>query len=174
MIENLFTPDCIRTISGKYVNVFEPKVEMICIEDIAHALSNQCRFAGHTPYFYSVAQHSNLCFELASPEHKLAALLHDASEAYLCDIPRPIKLRLPEYKLIEDKLMKLIAEKFGFQYPLHPEVKEIDDRLLKMEWDNLIIREKKDHVINHIVNSISNDHTLVREVFIANFKKLVR
>jgi len=91
-IENLFTPNCIRTFTGKYVNVFEPTLEMICIEDIAHALSMQCRFGGHLPYFYSVAQHSiNCSFLVDTPCLKLEVLMHDASEAYLLGIPSPIK-----------------------------------------------------------------------------------
>ena len=65
--------------------------------------------------------------------------MHDASEAYLVDVPRPIKHRLPEYKAIEDNLMRLIAEKFGFIYPMSEEVKNIDNQLLQMEWDCLII-----------------------------------
>lgn len=117
--ENLYTPDCIRTFTGIYVNVFEPTEEMICIEDIAHALSNQCRFGGHLPVFYSVAQHSIIMSDKMHESHKLAALLHDASEAYLLDIPRPIKKGLSNYKEIEDKLMTAIAAKFGFEYPLH-------------------------------------------------------
>lgn len=141
MIENLYTPDCIRTYRGKYINVFEPTPEMICIEDIAHSLSMQCRFAGHLPQFYSVAQHSILCCQLITEkEHKLAALLHDASEAYLLDIPKPIKNKLGNYKEVEDNLMSVIAKKFGFAYPLHDKVKEVDNYMLEWEWNSLMIK----------------------------------
>jgi hypothetical protein len=134
--ENLYTPDCIRTASGIYMNVFEPTPEMVCIEDIAHALTYQCRFGGHLPTFYSVAHHSlNCSYLIDEPELKLAALLHDASEAYLLDIPRPIKQRLRDYKEIEDGLMRVIANKFGFEWPLHPEVKKVDEIMLQLEWD---------------------------------------
>ena len=140
--ENLYTPNCIRTFTGIYMNVFEPTFEMICIEDIAHALSNQCRFGGHLPYYYSVAQHSIVMSDKMHESHKLAALLHDASEAYLLDIPRPIKQRLTNYKEIEDKLMALIAEKFGFKYPLHEKVKEVDEYMLQWEWSTLMLGRK--------------------------------
>lgn len=117
-------------------------MDMICIEDIAHALSYQCRFGGHLPKFYSVAQHSlNCSYLMDNKELKLAALLHDASEAYLLDIPRPIKQGLSNYKEIEDGLMKLIAEKFGFEYPLHSEVKKIDELMLQLEWDCLMLNK---------------------------------
>jgi hypothetical protein len=137
--ENLYTPNCIRTFTGIYVNVFEPTMEMIFIEDIAHALSNQCRFGGHLPQFYSVAQHSTAMSTKMHKKHKLAALLHDASEAYLLDIPSPIKKGLSNYKEIEDRLMILIAEKFGFQYPLHEKVKEVDEYMLQWEWSSLML-----------------------------------
>jgi hypothetical protein len=139
--ENLYTPDCIRTFTGIYMNVFEPTCEMICIEDIAHALSMQCRFGGHLPEYYSVAQHSFLCSSLIGEKYALDALLHDASEAYLLDIPRPIKKRLSNYKEIEDRLMTLIAVEFGFKYPLASEVKDIDEILLKMEWEHIMLRK---------------------------------
>jgi len=138
-IENLYTPDCIRTRSGIYMNVFDPTPKMICIEDIAHALSNQCRFAGHLPVFYSVAQHCVVMANKMHQSHKLAALLHDASEAYLLDIPSPIKKRLSNYKEIENGLMILIAEKFGFIYPLHEKVKEVDNYMLQWEWSTLML-----------------------------------
>lgn len=140
-MENLYTPNCIRTFTGIYMNVFEPTLDMIFIDDIAHALSNQCRFGGHLPKFYSVAQHSILCSSLVSDEYKLAALLHDASEAYLLDIPSPIKQGLSNYKEIEDKLMTLIAKKFGFKYPLELPVKEIDKKILNLEWEQLMIQK---------------------------------
>lgn len=139
--ENLFTPDCIRTVTGHYVNVFDPDPATICIEDIAHALSHQCRFGGHLPQFYSVAQHSIFCADLASDDHKLAALMHDASEAYLLDIPRPVKLKLSNYKEIEDGLMKLIAAKYGFEYPFHANIKEVDEKMLRIEWNTLMLEK---------------------------------
>lgn len=143
-MENLYTPNCIRTFTGKYVNVFEPTPEMICIEDIAHSLSFQCRFGGHLPEFYTVAQHSILCSQMVEKEFKLAALLHDASEAYILDIPSPIKKGLSNYKEIEDNLMKVIAAKFDFKYPLPTEVKLADLGLLNLEWNSLMINEQKD------------------------------
>lgn len=133
-------PGCIRTFTGRYVDPFDPKPDDIVIEDIAHALSNLCRFGGHTKRFYSVAEHSVLCAMLVPGEHKLAALLHDASEAYLVDIPTPIKNRLPGYVKAEDRLMKVIADKFGFQYPFSAEVKEADRGALALEWKHRVFR----------------------------------
>lgn len=147
--KELYTPRCIRTISGKLVNVFEPTVDMICIEDIAHALSHICRFGGHVEKFYSVAQHSVLTSQLVSKEHALAALLHDAAEAYMMDIPSPIKRELSSYNLIEDNLMRVIAEAFGFQYPLHEQIKEADRALLEDEWNNLVMKVEPVNFIVH-------------------------
>lgn len=142
-MENLHTTNCIRTYTGIYFNVFEPTLDMINIEDIAHALSNQCRFGGHLPTYYSVAEHSLVCHNLASKNNKKAALLHDASEAYMLDIPRPIKQALKDYKEIEHKLMLLVAEKFGFQYPLNSSIKTIDEIVLEQEWNELMIKTTK-------------------------------
>lgn len=126
---------CIRTSSGIYIDVFEPTEDMITIEDIAHSLSHQCRYGGHLPVFYSVAQHSIYCCEnVEGEENKLAALLHDGSEAFLLDMPRPIKYHLADYRDIEDKLMRVIANKFGFEYPLVKAVKEVDELALHAEW----------------------------------------
>lgn len=138
--ETLFAGDCIRTFTGKYLNVFEPDPEMICIEDIAHALSFMPRFAGHLPKMLSVAEHSVKCCIVAPIELQLDALMHDASEAYLMDIPRPIKKRLPEYKTLEDQLTKVIYEKFALQYPIHPEVKEIDKGMLIYEHQTFVLQ----------------------------------
>lgn len=141
MKENLYTPFSIRTFTGKYVNVLEPTEDMINISDIAHSLSQQCRFNGHLKEFYSVAQHSIYCYNLVKIEHRLAALLHDSSEAYLCDIPKPIKKSLLNYHEIEDKLMKVIANKFGFEYPLHEDVKRADEIALVNEWHCLMLQD---------------------------------
>jgi hypothetical protein len=139
MTENLNAVRSIRTISGQYVNVFEPNPDTLLISDIAHALSHQCRFGGHLPRFYSVAQHSLLCYLIAKEEEKFDALMHDASEAYLLDMPKPIKLELPDYNIIEDNLMKILAKKFNFNYPKSPEVERVDIHLLKWEWEVIML-----------------------------------
>lgn len=132
-MDKLYTERTIKTISGIYVDVFEPKPEMFVIEDIAHALSMIPRWGGHSPWFLSVAEHSRVV-AYETKGDKLEALLHDASEAYLMDLPRPIKRNMPEYKAIEDGVMKVIAEKFGFQYPLSEETKLADKNRLEAEW----------------------------------------
>lgn len=131
----------IRTFSGIYVDVFDPNPEMFKIEDIAHALSNLCRWGGHTRRFYSVAQHSCYCASIISSENAMAALLHDASEAYLVDLPRPIKHQMPQYIEVERNLLKVIFETFNLDFPLHDEVKEVDDWVLNMEHDRLILND---------------------------------
>lgn len=144
-ISGLYTPDCVRTQSGVYVNVINPTPDMIVIEDIAHSLSNLCRFGGHTKDFYSVAQHSILCADLVEgKEHKLAALLHDASEAYLIDVPSPLKKHLPDYRKIEDNMMKVIANKFKIKFPFDKKIKEADEKMLKTEWSILLEQDKED------------------------------
>jgi hypothetical protein len=132
----------IRTNSGIYINVFEPKPEMINIEDIAHALASLPRFGGHLNKHYSVAQHCVRCCEMAETlEDKKAALLHDASEAYMLDIPTPIKAMLPDYKKYENNLMIFIANHFKFEYPLNENVHNIDRHMLLYEWENLVVNE---------------------------------
>lgn len=139
-MENLYTPHCIRTFTGKYLNVFETTDDMIRIEDIAHAAAQIPRFGGHLPVFYSVAQHSIRVANLLPPELRLAGLLHDGSEPLgLMDLPSPIKNRIPGYKDVEHKLMMKIAEVFGFDYPLHPSVKEADKYMLEKEWNDLML-----------------------------------
>lgn len=139
--ENLYTKDCIRTYSGKYFNVSKPDIDLIDIEDIAHALSRNQRFGGHLEQVYSVAEHCLYCVSLIeNPENRLAALLHDASEAYLLDIPTPVKTQIREYYNFENRIMHLIAEKFGFQFPLHEEVKEVDKIMLEAEWECLMLK----------------------------------
>ncbi|ARZ01351.1 hypothetical protein [Yersinia ruckeri] len=104
---------CITTFSGHHFDYSNPAVESICIEDIAQALSHECRFAGHLPNFYSVAQHSVLMSQIIGAEFALEALLHDASEAYCKDIPSPLKRLLPDYQAVERQIDWVIREKFG-------------------------------------------------------------
>jgi hypothetical protein len=152
MAENLYTPNSIRTRSGQYVNVLELDPDTIRIEDIAHALSMVPRFGGHLPVPYSVGQHSlgvlNTVMEWPQPAGttaeeirmtRLQALLHDASEAYLGDMPSPIKQHLPDFGALEERIMQVIAKKFGFPWPMLPEVKEADRIMLEAEWKGVML-----------------------------------
>lgn len=107
----------IQTLSGKHFDYLNAQTDNVDIEDIATALSNICRFAGHLPEFYSVAQHSVLCSQIVPQEYAFEALMHDAAEAYCQDIPAPLKRLLPDYRRIETLVDDLIRSKFGL--PLH-------------------------------------------------------
>lgn len=131
----------IRTYTGIRCWPCDPRPEDICIEDIAHALSLLCRFTGHVREFYSVGDHSLRVSELCSPENKLWGLLHDASEAYLADVARPVKRNEvfgAYYKKVEAGLMAVIAQKFNLSMPEPPEVKTFDNILLRTEQRDLM------------------------------------
>ena len=117
------TDGWIQTFTGRRFYPLQPRFEDVCLIDIAHALSNICRFTGHTKTFYSVAQHSVLVSTLvgSDPLTQLWALLHDASEAYLCDIAKPVKPLLTGYVEAEERVMRVIAEKFDLGWP-RPEI----------------------------------------------------
>ncbi len=126
----------IVTYTGVAVDPINITVSDIDIEDIAHALGNSCRFTGHVRFFYSVAQHSVLCSHFVSPEYALWALLHDASEAYLSDIARPLKYQPgfgDTYRTVEYSLMEAICRRFGLNSDMPPEVKFADEVLLANE-----------------------------------------
>lgn len=135
------TGDWIQTYSGGRFWPLDPKPEDVKIEDIAHALANQCRFAGHVRKFYSIAQHSVLVSLICDRADRLWGLLHDAPEAYSCDLPRPIKYdeRIkPAFKALEKKLEDAIVTHFGLP-PGEPEsVKAADKRLLFTERRDLL------------------------------------
>jgi hypothetical protein len=122
-----------QTLSGGWIYPLNPSSEDINIGDIAGALSKLCRFGGHCLLFESVAEHSILVARSVSPENRLTALLHDASEAYLNDMPKPIKNHLDEYLRFEIRLMEVISAKFGTQWPLPEEVKKADRAILTDE-----------------------------------------
>ena len=123
----------IYTYTGKHFYIEDPQPEDIDIVDIAHALSMLCRFGGHSREFYCVAQHSVLISQLVSDENALWGLLHDASEAYLCDIPRPFKAYLENYKMLEERIQRAIADKFGLSWPMPEEIHNIDQKIVVNE-----------------------------------------
>lgn len=103
------------------------------ITDIAHSLANQCRYAGHSDIFYSVAQHSVLCSQMCDPEVRLEALLHDIGESVMPDIPRPVKYFIPNVKEFDDKISASMFKHFGLEWPLDARVHEVDNRMLATE-----------------------------------------
>jgi hypothetical protein len=126
------------TYTGRQFRPLAPRVEDIVIEDIAHALSNICRFTGHVRHFYSVAQHSIYVARSLPRSLQLWGLLHDAGEAYLCDVATPVKNQLIGYRAAEEDLMKAVALKFGLDWPQHPEVKAADRLMFYRERDQLM------------------------------------
>jgi uncharacterized protein len=122
-----------QTATRKRFYATKPIADEISILDIAHALSNQCRWTGHTNAFYSVAQHSVAVSLLLEPCDRLLALwglLHDASEAYLCDIPAPVKKHrlLDGYRELEARVMKAVCERFGLD-PEQPHAVHAADKI---------------------------------------------
>lgn len=134
--ESLIPDSAIVTYTGKIIETLNPDPGQICVEDIAHALSNLCRFTGHTKEFYSVAQHSVLVSSLCPKEDAMWGLLHDATEAYVSDIARPIK-KFTEwgsgYLDVEAALMEAVCERFGLDPEMPASVKDADDKLLVAE-----------------------------------------
>jgi hypothetical protein len=153
----------IATASGIEFNPFNPDPDGICLEDLALALSNKCRFTGHTKWHYSVAQHSVYALWMAqrrelSEEIQKWALLHDATEAYFPDVASPLKCKLfvhlscedpmcgtrevhqhsASFKEAENRLAACIMKRFGLSVVEPHEVKVIDGELYKAEYHTLM------------------------------------
>lgn len=136
----IFKKDHIRLFSGTYLNLLEPAPTDIFLIDIAVGLARECRWGNHCKRFYSVAEHSMECMayaELYHPrEHGLAfqCLMHDAHEAYLGDIPTPLKNLMPIYNEIAERVQKAINIRFRLLPPYDKRVKQIDEIILHKEW----------------------------------------
>lgn len=135
---NEYDSHFITTFTGKKFHYLTPSPDEIRIEDIAHALALTCRFGGQCKEFYSVAEHSYRVAMIVDKRDKLAALLHDGHEAYLHDVPRPIKHDISGYAEIADKIQSAINEALGVvvHYPDH--LKFADDVLLATEARDLM------------------------------------
>ncbi|MGD9552538.1 MAG: hypothetical protein AB7V60_05500 [Candidatus Caldatribacteriota bacterium] len=135
--------DWIETYTGKKFWPLDPRPEEVCIEDIAHGLSNICRFNGQTRHFYSVAQHSINCTLLAERKGygdrlQMLMLLHDAAEAYISDIAKPIKPFLTDFKEIENRIQKVIYTALNIMPP-----DELEERLIKDIDTIMLVTEGK-------------------------------
>jgi 5'-nucleotidase len=130
----------LQTVSGRWVNPFDPDPEQLDAGDIARALANQCRFGGHSRAFYSVAQHSVIVSQLVEArggdaEDAFAALMHDATEAYLGDMPHPLKHRSPlgaAFREAEGRLEAALRRRFSIKGDV-PQIKPVDRALLATE-----------------------------------------
>ena len=142
----------ILTSTGKWFDILTPNPSFIDLRDIASALSKLCRFGGHCKQFYSVAEHSLLVAKMMRQRNRNSsilirwALLHDASEAYVVDIPRPAKRQLSEYMKIEDKIQRTIAERYGLPWPMPHEVHEADSNILSLELRAYML-EQPEHML---------------------------
>jgi hypothetical protein len=130
----------IQTFTGKAFYPLDPRPEDVCIEDIAHSLAAQCRFAGHVKCFYSVASHAIFVSEICAPDNALWGLLHDASEAYLIDLPSPLKQSngFEAYRKFEETVTHTICEKFALPLTIPPDVKHADLVALATEARDLM------------------------------------
>ncbi len=124
--------------SGSYFDLLAPGACEIEISDIEHALSNICRFTGHSREFYSVAQHSVLVSLAVPREHAFAALMHDAAEAFVTDVSAPLKALLPDYKRLEKQVQAAVFARFGLPPGLPYCVKRADLVLLRTEQRDLM------------------------------------
>lgn len=130
----------IQTYSGRRFTPTKPRMDSIVIQDIAHSLSMQCRFSGHIKKFYSVAQHSVLVSYLCNHEDALSGLMHDASEAYLVDVPMPLKRsgKFDAYLEFEANLQSVICKRFSLPEKEPASVKIADKLMLATEARDLL------------------------------------
>ena len=165
----------IATYTGEIFKPLEPDPARIHIEDIAHALANSCRFTGHVSKFYSTAQHSYYVSCLVPEELALTGLLHDASEAYLSDISRPVKHApgFDFYKKFEHKLEEAVAIRFSLPFPFPPEIKAADRIMLRTEQRDLmpmIFREEGEDYLDEPIIPWTPDES--EERFLERFRFL--
>jgi hypothetical protein len=131
----------IRLYSGKKFHFLDPKPDQIDIEDIAHNLSQLCRYTGSCKKFYSIAEHCCHVSDILPNDLRLAGLAHDFAEAYIADLNSPLKSILPQYKEIENRVDSVIFKKFKIKYPFPSEVKNADMTLLVTEMRDLMPKE---------------------------------
>lgn len=164
-----------RTYSGRKFYPADPNPENVSIVDISHHLAGLTRFTGALRCHFSIAQHSLLVAALVPEEDKLWGLLHDGSEAYLADVPRPAKCSLSDYKAMERMVQKAIATKFDLSWPMPPSVKHADMVALVSEafhhhpfgidgWEEVEgVDVLTDHPLLHPMNPKDAELAFVRE-----------
>lgn len=134
----------IGTFSGQQLYPLDPRPEEISVEDIAHGLANTCRYGGQCQFYYSVGTHSIYVsreLDAYGPEMQLYGLFHDAAEAYITDVPRPLKNELDGYESVEHDILDAVWESLGITPPTETQwqtVMEADDQLFYYESETLL------------------------------------
>lgn len=138
----------IRLTNGKLFDLLDPQPELFGLQEIAWSLGHQCRFGGHCSAFYSVAEHSVLCSWsplIRDDDERRAVLLHDAAEAFVGDVVRPLKHLIPEFDVIESRVLAVIATKYGIDFAKHASaIKSADNDLLEFEIGQLFLNTDSD------------------------------
>lgn len=146
----------ISLLSGGKFNYNKPEESDVTIDDIASATSNICRFSGHLPRFYSVAQHLVNTSRIVPSALAFDALMHDTAEAFTNDLPTPLKWAFPAFKDLETEIESAMSKKFGFTFPYAKDVKQADTEMLILE--KLYVKEDKSVWPNY--EGIEVDHLL--------------
>jgi uncharacterized protein len=178
----------IATASGKQFFLLEPRLEDVDIVDIAHALSMQCRWTGHCKFHYSVAQHSYYCSFLGPDNEAFDRLMHDAPEAYIGDLNRPLKHYTEAgvaYRRQEETIQKVIAERFGYSVIEPPSVKTADNLMLYTEKKQImgytfdeakdadeVVRTAKEETAPILIEQWSPSHA--KTMFLKRFEELYK
>jgi len=176
-----------QTLQGNVFQAYNPQPDQIDLEDIAHALSMLCRFNGHVEKFYSVAQHSVLCSYIVPEGFELEALMHDATEAYIGDMPSPVKRGQKSFQDLEDRIYAAaIAHKFHLPQELSKEVKLADLQMLVLEkqylvrdygydWGDVIEKAEIPLRVSRIIPTIDPlSPSLAKKWFLARFEQLTK
>lgn len=169
----------ILLISGQLYDYDDPGSNIITIEDIARGLSNMCRFAGQLNDFYSVAQHCVYVSHCIEEEYALEGLMHDATEAFLMDIPTPLKRILPDYKRLERLHETYVMARFGLDYPMRKEVHVADKRVFAAEVRDL--RGEHENYYGEYLSDVEPFEWMIdpwypqdaEDMFLARFKELM-
>lgn len=133
--------------SGEYFDFTDPEGSNFTVNDVAHALSNICRFTGHAHRFYSVAEHSVHASRIVPEGFELEALVHDATEAFIGDVAKPLKMLLPDYQRLERRIERIVLSRFGIKDGLSAVVKRADMQMLKAEQEQAMLNHDRWHPI---------------------------
>ena len=150
----------ILTYSGLNFSLHDESINAFRLRDIAHSLSMQCRFTGHTKRFYSVAEHCVLMSRhVTDLDCKIVALYHDAAEAYLGDVASPVKQQLPDYKKLEENIERRLFMWLDYSVPPYVKqlIKILDTRILLRERNELLLPVNKSWIENEVTTPLDVD-----------------